>query len=133
MLKHGYSKKSIGHNIETEIGEGKPRSEAIAIALQTARNAKKKNYANGGMVEGDNDTKALFHPLEIIEAIKAKRQEHQDFLSDEMPEHEQHVADEELNHLEMHAESDPHEDDEHDIKSKRKGLIEQAFQKSRHK
>jgi len=41
-LIKGYSKKSIGKNIKTEIKAGKPRKQAIAIALSTARMAKKK-------------------------------------------------------------------------------------------
>ena len=31
------SKESIGKNIKTEIAHGKPRKQAIAIALETAR------------------------------------------------------------------------------------------------
>jgi hypothetical protein len=41
-LKHGYSKKSIASNIKTELRSGKPHKQAIAIALNTARQAKKK-------------------------------------------------------------------------------------------
>jgi len=41
-LIKGYSKKSISKNIRTEIKAGKPRKQAIAIALSTARMAKKK-------------------------------------------------------------------------------------------
>ena len=41
-LIKGYSQKSISKNIEREIKAGKPRKQAIAIALDGARKAKKK-------------------------------------------------------------------------------------------
>jgi hypothetical protein len=41
-LKHGYSKRSVASNIKTERKAGKPRAQAIAIALDTARRAKAK-------------------------------------------------------------------------------------------
>lgn len=41
-LKEGYSPKSIAKNISTEISAGKPRKQAIAIALSTAAKAAKK-------------------------------------------------------------------------------------------
>lgn len=34
-------KKNIGKNIETEVAHGKPRKQAIAIALNVARKGKK--------------------------------------------------------------------------------------------
>jgi len=38
-LKKGYSKKTIGTNIGKEIAAGRPKKQAIAIALETARKA----------------------------------------------------------------------------------------------
>lgn len=42
MLKKGYSKKSVSANIKTEMAAGKPQKQAVAIALSTARKAKKE-------------------------------------------------------------------------------------------
>ena len=41
-LKQGYSKKTISENIARERRAGKPRNQAIAIAMETARLAKRK-------------------------------------------------------------------------------------------
>jgi hypothetical protein len=41
-LKKGYSKKSISTNIRNEMKRGKPQKQAVAIALETARRARKK-------------------------------------------------------------------------------------------
>jgi hypothetical protein len=41
-LKMGYSRKSIGKNIKAEEKTGRPRKQAIAIALSTARKAAEK-------------------------------------------------------------------------------------------
>jgi hypothetical protein len=40
-LNKGYSQKSVGSNISKEMKRGKPRKQAIAIALNTARKARK--------------------------------------------------------------------------------------------
>ena len=41
-LKQGYSKKSVSANIKAEMAAGKPQKQAVAIALDVARRAKKK-------------------------------------------------------------------------------------------
>lgn len=41
-LKKGRSKKDIGENIATEIKAGKPKEQAIAIAMSKAGKKKKK-------------------------------------------------------------------------------------------
>lgn len=41
-LKKGRSKKVIGENIATEIKAGKPKDQAIAIAISKAGKKKKK-------------------------------------------------------------------------------------------
>lgn len=42
-LIHGYSRRSISANIATERRAGKPRAQAIAIALNEARRAARKS------------------------------------------------------------------------------------------
>ena len=42
-LVKGSSRKAVSSNIRTELGAGKPRKQAIAIALSTARGGKKRS------------------------------------------------------------------------------------------
>lgn len=41
-IKQGYSKKTIRQNIRTERAAGKPQDQAVAIAMSTAEQAKKR-------------------------------------------------------------------------------------------
>lgn len=41
-LKEGYSRKTVSENITTLRREGKPKRQAVAIALSKAKMAKKK-------------------------------------------------------------------------------------------
>jgi len=54
-LSHGKSKEAISKNIKTEVEAGKPQDQAVAIALNTAREAgahiPKPKMAEGGKVE----------------------------------------------------------------------------------
>jgi hypothetical protein len=43
-LKKGYGKKTISKNIKTEMKAGKPQKQAIAIALDVAKRAKKARF-----------------------------------------------------------------------------------------
>lgn len=41
-LKQGSARKTISENIKTEVAAGRPKNEAIAIALEKARRSKNK-------------------------------------------------------------------------------------------
>jgi len=43
-LKKGYGKKTISKNIKKEMESGRPQKQAVAIALDVARRAKKKAH-----------------------------------------------------------------------------------------
>ena len=43
-LKKGYGKKTISQNIKKEMESGRPQRQAVAIALDVARRAKKKAH-----------------------------------------------------------------------------------------
>lgn len=43
-LKSGKSKKAISDNIRTEMHEGKPQKQAIAIAMSKAGKSKRKKH-----------------------------------------------------------------------------------------
>jgi hypothetical protein len=45
-LKHSASRKAVGDNIRAEIAAGRPRKQAIAIALATQRRAAAKKSAS---------------------------------------------------------------------------------------
>ena len=53
-LIKGYSKKSISKNIKREMASGKPQKQAVAIALSTARTAKKKRGKKWNLAQSNH-------------------------------------------------------------------------------
>lgn len=43
-LKKGNNRKAVGDNIKTEEAAGKPKAQAVAIALDTARRSSSDGY-----------------------------------------------------------------------------------------
>ena len=57
-LIKGYSDQTISKNVKTEQSHGKPHKQAIAIALSTARQAKKeKGYSKEEIMMARNGMK----------------------------------------------------------------------------
>lgn len=52
-LIQGKSKKAFEENIKAEVGAGKPKSQALAIAYNVKRHNARKNMAMGGMVTNE--------------------------------------------------------------------------------
>lgn len=48
------SKKAVGENLEREMDSGKPRKQALAIALDTQRRMRRKKMAKGGSVNDES-------------------------------------------------------------------------------
>lgn len=46
-LKKGKSREAVSENIRTEMDEGKPQKQAVAIALNTARKSKRHKRHHG--------------------------------------------------------------------------------------
>jgi hypothetical protein len=63
-LNHGKSKEAVSKNIKTEVEAGKPQDQAVAIALNTAREAgadiPKKHMAEGGAVGSMDESAEKF-------------------------------------------------------------------------
>lgn len=51
-LKHGFSRRSVSSNIKTEVAAGKPQKQSVAIALNTARDAKAHQHTRECMEGG---------------------------------------------------------------------------------
>ena len=92
-LMHSKSDKALHHNISREIAAGKPHKQAVAIALEVRRRAKKKQYmSDGGWVDNLDE-----EPMDVVTPdMVAKHNE--DFLSGE-------------GNDSMYTEDQPHESD----------------------
>lgn len=56
-LMKSKSKPAFEHNLKAELGAGKPKDQALAIAYSTQKQARKKKMALGGAVETDTHSK----------------------------------------------------------------------------
>ena len=65
-LKKGSSKKVISGNIRREIAAGRPQKQAVAIALATARKAKKKGSVVTPAEQSKEKPAAGFGPLTTV-------------------------------------------------------------------
>lgn len=63
-LKSGYSQKTVSKNIKTEMKHGKPQKQAIAIALEKARESKRRaGKWLGGRVAPDEQSWDVKEPM----------------------------------------------------------------------
>lgn len=63
MLREGHSREIIAENIRTEMAAGKPRNQAVAIALRKAGVARRNAGQNeGGSSPGEGDTGSIANP-----------------------------------------------------------------------
>lgn len=78
LVKSG-SKKAIGENVKREMNAGKPRRQAIAIAMDVMRRNKMKKMAQGGLVDDTSEpmseethSRLFGEPHEIAQAMVHK-------------------------------------------------------------
>ena len=67
-LKNSSSQKAISQNIKTLVREGKPKKQAVAIALDVARRAQKKKV--GGEIRSMEADK---YPKEYSPIVRVKQ------------------------------------------------------------
>jgi hypothetical protein len=146
----GKSKQAFSHNVGAEMDAGKPRSQALAIAYNIM---KKNRKAKGGMIDEVNEklhpehephTMDMMHDKPVKSEMKehpmahggayafggeidSDRDDHEDFLSEDMPPVE----------MSMDTYPDPHNKEfdsiegEEDIKRKRiAGIIGDLYMKN---
>ncbi len=70
-LASGKSQKSFVKNIKTEIGAGKPRAQALAIAYSVKRKAQGK--AMGGEVDAEDEDHKMLYAHHVAEAVRHKK------------------------------------------------------------
>ena len=68
-LKKGKNKKTISHNIKKLRGEGYPKKQSIAIALDKARKSKKREKRRKSL----NNCKKFFELRDCLPYILKKR------------------------------------------------------------